>query len=189
VSVFKKEILLEKMNSKSINGFTIIGIPSDDLQGAYFNNSLVELFKEKSILAPRNINLYFPELKKRQHKYICSLSMKQCVSENEFNIINGLFKEVYEYYQTDIDSKTLNKILGISEENIIFEDILKFTGRNQSDIARILGKSRQLVTDIKKGKAKLSIDNLALLIKEYPLLPWIEYVEGYNKIVYKLLPP
>jgi len=45
------------------------------------------------------------------------------------------------------------------------------------------------VTDIKKGKAKLSIDNLALLIKEYPLLPWIEYVEGYNKIVYKLLPP
>ena len=48
---------------------------------------------------------------------------------------------------------------------------------NQSEIARKINKSRQLIADVKSGKAKLTLENLSLLMNEYPLLPWNRYVE------------
>ncbi len=50
---------------------------------------------------------------------------------------------------------------------------------NQSEIARKIGKSRQLIADMKSGKAKMGIETLALLKKEYPLLPWDKFIESF----------
>ena len=181
MAVFKKEILLKKIKSKEVKGLTIIGVPEDDLQIAYFHDRLDLLFQEKVSCKHKDIEVYFPKLDEKHYKNICSISVKSCIDESDFITMYSLFKEVYEYYQVYMDRVTINKVLGISEEELTFEDIINFIEINQSQIARMLGKSRQLITDIKSKKAKLSIDNLSILIERYPLLPWIEYIEGYKK--------
>ena len=81
-------------------------------------------------------------------------------------------------YQVDVPAEITNKILGLYQnEPLTFNDILLLTKDTQSEIARKINKSRQLIADIKSGKSKLTIDNLSLLMNEYPLLPWNKYIE------------
>jgi predicted transcriptional regulator len=50
---------------------------------------------------------------------------------------------------------------------------------DQSEIARKINKSRQVISDMKSGKCKANIVVVALLMKEYPLLPWTEFISGF----------
>ncbi|APU87041.1 hypothetical protein NPD8_3933 (plasmid) [Clostridium botulinum] len=49
----------------------------------------------------------------------------------------------------------------------------------RAEISMKIGKSPQLLCDMKNGRAKIGIETLALLKQEYPLLPWDEFIESF----------
>ena len=152
---------------------------------AYFNRKdLVEFLNSKNIKCNiyefdrTDIGIYFPTLGKKQYIDVCSINVSRLVEEEEYNNILSLFEEVLDYYQTNISPEITNKIIGLyRKEPLTFNDMLLLIKDNQSEIARKINKSRQLIADVKSGKAKLTLENLSLLMKEYPLLPWIRYIE------------
>ncbi|ACA47065.1 helix-turn-helix transcriptional regulator [Clostridium botulinum] len=187
MAVFKKNLLLEMMKKKKIKGFTILGVPKQDLVDTYFKKGdLVKFLESKNIKCNiyefdrTDIGIYFPTLGRKQYIDVCSISVSRLVEEEEFNNILNLFDEILEYYQNDIPGRVINQILGFyKNEPLTFNDILLLTKDTQSEIARKINKSRQLISDMKSGKAKIGIETLALLKQEYPLLPWDEFIESF----------
>lgn len=124
-----------------------------------------------------DVMIYFPSFGKKQYIDICSITVSRLVNEDEYKNILNLFEEILDYYQGNIPAEIINKITGIYNKPLTFNDMLFLTKDNQSEVARKINKSRQLIADVKSGKAKLTLENLSLLMNEYPLLPWSRYVE------------
>ena len=185
MTVFKKDLLFKMIKEEKITGFTILGVPKQDLVENYFSRKdLVEFLNSKNIKCNiyefdrTDVGIYFPTLEKKQYIDVCSITISRLVNEDEYKNILNLFEEVLDYYQVDIPAKITNKILGLYQnEPLTFNDMLLLIKDNQSEIARKINKSRQLIADVKSGKAKLTLENLSLLMNEYPLLPWNRYVE------------
>lgn len=185
MTVFKKDLLFKMIQEERIKSFTILGVPKQDLIEAYFNRKdLVEFLNSKNIKCNiyefdrTDAGIYFPTLGKKQYVDVCSITISRLVNEDEYKNVLSLFEEVLDYYQVDVPAEITNKILGLYQnEPLTFNDILLLTKDTQSEIARKINKSRQLIADIKSGKSKLTIDNLSLLMNEYPLLPWNKYIE------------
>lgn len=185
MTVFKKDLLFKMIQEERIKSFTILGVPKQDLIEAYFNRKdLVEFLNSKNIKCNicefdrTDVGIYFPTLGKKQYVDVCSITISRLVNEDEYKNVLSLFEEVLDYYQVDVPAEITNKILGLYQnEPLTFNDILLLTKDTQSEIARKINKSRQLIADIKSGKSKLTIDNLSLLMNEYPLLPWNKYIE------------
>ncbi|MBY6889345.1 helix-turn-helix transcriptional regulator [Clostridium botulinum] len=186
--LLKKELLFKLIEDGKITSCSIIGEPTKELQETYFsNNDLMDLFEKYNIKNPIEefkstpTAIYFPVKNHRfQCTEICSItiSKKSLTIDNIKKIISTLLVDVFEYYQFDITPFHLDKI--ISGEKLNFEDMILFMRNSQAEIARSIGKSRQLITDMKSGKAKIGIDTLALLSKEYPLLPWREFILSFT---------
>lgn len=189
MTVFKKDLLFKMIQEERIKSFTILGVPKQDLIEAYFNRKdLVEFLNSKNIKCNiyefdrTDVGIYFPTLGKKQYVDVCSITISRLVNEDEYKNVLSLFEEVLDYYQVDVPAEITNKILGLYQnEPLTFNDILLLTKDTQSEIARKINKSRQLIADIKSGKSKLTIDNLSLLMNEYPLLPWNKYIEDLSK--------
>lgn len=185
MTVFKKDLLFKMIKEEKITSFTILGVPKQDLVEAYFNRKdLVEFLNSKNIKCNiykfdrTDVGIYFSTLGIKQYVDVCSITVSRLVKEDEYKNILNLFEEVLDYYQVDIPAKITNKILGLYQnEPLTFNDMLLLIKDNQSEIARKINKSRQLIADVKSGKAKLTLENLSLLMNEYPLLPWNRYVE------------
>lgn len=185
MTVFKKDLLFKMIQEERIKSFTILGVPKQDLIEAYFNRKdLVEFLNSKNIKCNiyefdrTDVGIYFPTLGKKQYVDVCSITISRLVNKDEYKNVLSLFEEVLDYYQVDVPAEITNKILGLYQnEPLTFNDILLLTKDTQSEIARKINKSRQLIADIKSGKSKLTIDNLSLLMNEYPLLPWNKYIE------------
>ena len=185
MTVFKKDLLFKMIQEERIKSFTILGVPKQDLIEAYFNRKdLVEFLNSKNIKCNiyefdrTDVGIYFPTLGKKQYVDVCSITISRLVNEDEYKNVLSLFEEVLDYYQVDVPAEITNKILGLYQnEPLTFNDILLLTKDTQSEIARKINKSRQLIADTKSGKSKLTIDNLSLLMNEYPLLPWNKYIE------------
>ena len=185
MTVFKKDLLFRMIQEEKIKGFTMLGVPKKDLIENYFSRKdLVEFLNSKNIKCNiyefdrTDVGIYFPTLGKKQYFDVCSITISRLVNEDEYKNILNLFEEVLDYYQVDIPAKITNKILGLYQnEPLTFNDMLLLIKDNQSEIARKINKSRQLIADVKSGKAKLTLENLSLLMNEYPLLPWNRYVE------------
>lgn len=185
MTVFKKDLLFKMIQEERIKSFTILGVPKQDLIEAYFNRKdLVEFLNSKNIKCNiyefdrTDVGIYFPTLGKKQYVDVCSITISRLVNEDEYKNVLSLFEEVLDYYQVDVPAEITNKILGLYQnEPLTFNDILLLTKDTQSEIARKINKSRQLIADIKSRKSKLTIDNLSLLMNEYPLLPWNKYIE------------
>ncbi|KIS21564.1 helix-turn-helix transcriptional regulator [Clostridium botulinum] len=188
MSIFKKDLLFKMIEEGQIKSFTILGLPKQELVETYFNRKdLIKFLESKNIKCNildefdrTDIGIYFPSVGKKQYVDVCSITINKEVDEGEYNNILALFDEVLGYYQTDIPAKIINKILGLyKDEPLTFNDMLILMKDNQSEIARKIGKSRQLIADMKSGKAKMGIETLALLKKEYPLLPWDKFIESF----------
>lgn len=185
--LLKKELLFKLIEDSKITSCSIVGEPTKELQKYYFsNNDLMDIFKKYDIKNPIGefgntpIVVYFPVANRRlQCSELCSvtISKESLTVENIEKIINTLLTDVFDYYQFNITPAHLDKI--VSKEKINFEDILLFIKDSQVEIAEKIGKSKQLITDMKSGKAKVGIDTLALLMKEYPLLPWSEFILSF----------
>lgn len=189
MSIFKKDLLFKIISEGNIKGLTILGVPNKELVETYFSKKdLVEFFNSKKIKCNiinefdgTDVAIYFPEVGKKKYIDVCSINISRLVDEEEFKSIVGLFDEVLEYYQTDVQPQIINKILGLyKNEPLSFNDMLLLIKDNQSEIARKIGKSRQLIADIKSGKSKLTLENLSSLMRNYPLLPWNEFIEGLD---------
>ncbi|APQ78769.1 TPA: helix-turn-helix transcriptional regulator [Clostridium botulinum] len=188
MSIFKKDLLFKMIEEGQIKSFTILGLPKQELVETYFNRKdLIKFLESKNIKCNildefdrTDIGIYFPSVGRKQYVDVCSITINKEVDEGEYNNILALFDEVLGYYQTDIPAKIINKILGLyKDEPFTFNDMLILMKDNQSEIARKIGKSRQLIADMKSGKAKIGIETLALLKREYPLLPWGEFIESF----------
>ncbi|RHW60382.1 XRE family transcriptional regulator [Clostridium botulinum] len=188
MSIFKKDLLFKMIEEGQIKSFTILGLPKQELVETYFNRKdLIKFLESKNIKCNildefdrTDIGIYFPSVGRKQYVDVCSITINKEVDEGEYNNILALFDEVLGYYQTDIPAKIINKILGLyKDEPLIFNDMLILMKDNQSEIARKINKSRQLIADMKSGKAKIGIETLALLKREYPLLPWGEFIESF----------
>ncbi|MEM4261130.1 MAG: helix-turn-helix transcriptional regulator [Candidatus Woesearchaeota archaeon] len=191
MTVFKKDLLFKMISEENIKGFTILGVPNQELVEAYFNRKdLVEFLNSKNIKCNiyefdrTNVGIYFPTLGAMQYVDVCAITISRLVNEDEYKNILGLFEEVLGYYQIQVPARIINKILGLYEnEPLTFDDMLILIKDNQSEIARKINKSKQLITDIKSGKANLTLENLSLLMNKYPLLPWDRFVEDYTKFI------
>lgn len=185
MTVFKKDLLFKMIEEGKIKNFTILGVPTQELIKTYFDRKdLVNFLNSKNITCNMyefdrtDIGIYFPNVGDKLYVDICSINVSRAVNIDEYKNILSLFEEILDCYQTNVPPQTINKILGLyQDEPLTFDDMLFLTKDNQSEIARKINKSRQLITDIKSGKAKLTLENLSLLMNEYPLLPWSRYVE------------
>lgn len=185
--LLKKETLFKLIEEGKTTSFTIIGVPNKELIEVYFNRKdLVEFLKNKNIecntfeFDRTDIGIYFPSVGRKQYTNVCSITVKRKVNEEEYKSILSLFDEVLDYYQSDVPPRIMNKILGLYQnEPFVFDDILMLIKDNQSEIARKINRSRQVISDMKSGKCKANIEVVALLMKEYPLLPWNEFVSGF----------
>lgn len=100
-------------------------------------------------------------------------------------VINYVTTECYidtlDIYQAKIDPAIGAKIFSVCGDKLDFLDILSLIGEKQTVIAEKLGKSKQVISDMKSGKSQIPTAMLSVLVKEYPLLPWRKFILGVSK--------
>lgn len=187
----KKQILFNLINEKKVDGCTILGIPSTELLECIIRGKdIMSLFKQKGIEIPyvldseglehTFINVYMS----RTNRKLCSITISDEVNitvELVEKIIDTFFIEIVDLYQFDILPYHID-IINSDDTSIKFEDILMYINRKhqQKDIADKLNISQQLITELKKGRKNMSITTLSSFMREYPLMPWFEYLQRNN---------
>jgi hypothetical protein len=58
------------------------------------------------------------------------------------------------------------------------QELFFLTGDSLNKIAKKIGRSRYTITDIRYERVVMKVDVLSELMKTYPNLPWVEYVQG-----------
>lgn len=185
----KKQILFNLINEKKVDGCTILGIPSTELLECIIRGKdIMSLFKQKGIEIPyvldseglkhTFINVYMS----RTDSKLCSITISDeanITTELIEKIINIFFVEVVDLYQFDILPYHID-LINSDDTSLKFEDLLMYINRKhqQKDIADKLNISQQLITELKKERKNMSITTLSSFMREYPLMPWFEYLRG-----------
>lgn len=189
--ILKKELLESLIKSNKVDSCTFIGKPTEEV--------ITRLIKEKedarTLLDKYEIRYtYYEDLINDVHEASVGIYMPQNNGEyikDIFAVIienptlkhveqmNHLFESIEEYYQADITLPVVDYIIGINNSPIDFSDMLSIIpAKSQTEIAEKVGKSKQLITDIKSGKSHVTFDLLKSLMNEYPLLPWDYFIKG-----------
>lgn len=187
--LLKKEKLISMIEDKTLKSCTIVGVPTKELQEVWFKRgNLLNLFEKYKInyemgkFEDSSVSVYFPNFLRAQLTELCTITVNDPSIEQLDNITKYLFKDTLDYYQVAVPPALINKIVGIYSEPLTFSDmLLLIPEKSQSKIAEKVGKSRQAIGDIKSGKNKLTIEILSKLMNLYPLLPWSEFVEQYER--------
>lgn len=185
----KKEILIRLMQEGRAKGCTIIGNPTEELRKAYFERQdLTKIIKEKGIKINEfefdrtDVGIYFPQLGNDIIVDICTINFTRALSREEVEKACSFFTEIYDYYQASLPGRIINQICGMyKEEPFTMSDIFMLIKDNQSEIARKIGKNRQVISDISTTKCRPTAEIIGLLMKEYPLLPYDTYLLDLNK--------
>lgn len=189
----KKQILFDLINEKKVDGCTVLGIPTMELQECMVKGKdVMSFFKQKGIEIPYEldveglehtyINVYISRANK--NIYAISISNKVDITIKLVDkIINTFFTEIIDLYQFDMLPSHVDIILDSRFGSIKFNDILMYINRNtqQKDIAEKLNISKQLITELKKERKNMSVDTLSSFIREYPLMPWYEYLRDIKE--------
>ena len=186
----KKEILFNLINEKKANSCTILGVPTIELlENVIKGKDIIKLFSEKKIemqytldpdgLEHTFINVYISHT----NNNLCAITISKeahITTELVEKIMNTFFVEIVDLYQFDILPYHIDIIA--SNAPISIEDILLYISSqtSQNELAEKLNISKQLITELKKGRANMSINTLVAFIKEYPLMPWFEYLQKNN---------
>ena len=187
----KKQILFNLINEKKVDGCTILGIPTSELLECYIKGkNMMSFFKQKGIEIPyvldpdglehTFINVYLS----RTNSKLCSITISDEANitvELVEKIMSTFFIEIVDLYQFDILPYHID-LINSDDTFLSFEDILMYINRKQQqkDIANKLNISQQLITELKKGRKNMSITTLSSFIREYPLMPWFEYLQKNN---------
>lgn len=186
--IYKKDLLKSLIRDKKVRSCTIVGAPTQELIDSYLdeNNNLDDLYSKYGLTNNSNvssiydttISTYIPNWDNKDVTDICSITIKNPTEEIIDNI-ESLFVFIEEYYQVDVPPSMICRMIGMFSESIAFSDILYLLpiGR-QGDLAELIGKSKQLISDMKTGKSKITIDVLRVLMREFPLLPWEYFIKG-----------
>lgn len=183
----KKQILFNLINEKKVDECTIVGIPTPELVECMLTGkNVMSFFEEKGIKIP-----YVIDSEGLEHTYInvyicrTNNSLYSISISNEANIttelvekiMNTFFVEIVDLYQFNILPYHLD-IINSDDASIKFEDILMYINKKeqQKELAEKLNISKQLITEFKKERKNMSISTLSAFIKEYPLMPWFEYL-------------
>ena len=187
----KKQILFNLINEKKVYGCTIVGIPTSELAKCMLTGKdVMSFFEEKGIKIPYDLDpdglehTYINVYVSRTNNSLYSISISDKVNittELVEKIMNAFFVEIVDLYQFNILPYHLD-IINSDDTSIKFEDILMYitSKEQQKDIAKKLDISQQLITELKKGRKNMSITTLASFIREYPLMPWFEYLQKNN---------
>ncbi len=185
----KKEILIKLMEEGKTKSCTILGKPKQELVKAYFSKTdMMEFLESNGIKVNEyefyntDIGIYFPELGGKVFTDITAFNASRALSREEIEKACDLFEEIYNYYQISVPARIINQICGLYEnEPFTINDLFMLIKNNQSEIARKIGKNRQVISDIKTEKCNITTEILSLLMKEYPLLPYDTYLRDFNK--------
>lgn len=182
---FKREILKRLIMEKRIKNYSILGRATKELREVYYlNGNLIKLLEKYDINVPKDKlgkpTIYFQFFEfpqKKRYSTVCYLIVREEALNEEIidKILDNLFEEIIDIYQCStflIMDKLINNIF-------TFEEMLMLIDDTQQEIAENIGKSRQLISEMKNGKRKMSIETLALLKREYPLLPWDCFINSY----------
>lgn len=186
----KKEKLITMVENEEISSCSIVGVPTKEVQDIYFKRGdILALFDKYNIsytldaFESTDITMYFPNFLQTHLTELCMITIREPKIE-QIKAISNLFEDIRAYYQVAIPPNILNKMVGIHPEPLTFSTMLMLIPeKSQAKIAEKVGKSRQAIGDIKSGKNKLAIEILSRLMNLYPLLPWEEFIEQYNKEV------
>ena len=186
----KKQILFNLINEKKATSCTILGVPTIELlENVIKGKDIMKLFSEKGIEIPYTldsdglkhtfINVYISHTNSK----LCAITISKeahITTELVEKIMNTFFIEIVDLYQFDILPYHVDIIA--SNDTISIEDILLYINSqtSQNELAEKLNISKQLITELKKGRANMSINTLVAFIKEYPLMPWFEYLQKNN---------
>lgn len=185
----KKEILIKLIEEEKVKGCTILGKPKQELIKAYFSKTDIMEFLESNGIKVNeyefyntDIGIYFPELGRKVFADITAFNASRALSREEIEKACDLFEEIYNYYQISVPARLINKICGLyKNEPFTINDLFMLIKDNQSEIARQIGKNRQVISDIKTGKCNITTEILSLLMNKYPLLPYDTYLRDFNK--------
>ena len=189
--VFKKEILKSMIEEGKVKACTIVGKPTQELIDNFLDRScnMFRLYKkydidgefyiENNIRKESRVVTCMPYKNGKHTTERCSIVINYPSLEDIDNIRN-LFEYIEEYYQVDVHPKYIDSILNLNDESLDFADMINMIPeKKQTEIAKKINKSKQLITDIKSGKNRPSFDVLRALMREYPLLPWDSYIRGF----------
>lgn len=187
----KKQILFNLINEKKVDECTIVGIPTSELAECMLTEkNVMSFFEKKGVKIPyvldsdglkhTYINVYIC----RTNSSLYSISISKEVNittELLEKIMNTFFIEIVDLYQFDILPYHID-IINSDDTSIKFEDILMYINRKeqQKELAEKLNISKQLITELKKERKNMSINTLSAFVKEYPLMPWFEYLQKNN---------
>lgn len=185
----KKETLIKLIEEGKIKGCTIIGKPTEELKEIFLSRkNIVEYMEGKGFKVNEyeyertDFRIYFPQLGMDIIIDYCTVNVSRKINKKELEILCSLFTEIYDYYQEDVPAKLINKICGLyKNEPFTINDLFMLIKDNQSEIARKIGRNRQVISDIKTRKCNITTEILSLLMKEYPLLPYDTYLRDFNK--------
>ena len=166
----KKEILFNLINEKKANSCTILGVPTIELlENVIKGKDIIKLFSEKKIemqytldpdgLEHTFINVYISHT----NNNLCAITISKeahITTELVEKIMNTFFVEIVDLYQFDILPYHIDIIA--SNAPISIEDILLYISSqtSQNELAEKLNISKQLITELKKGRANMSINTL-----------------------------
>ena len=182
----KKEILFNLINEKKATSCTILGVPTMELLvNVIKGKDIMKLFSEKGIEMPYTLDLdglehtFINVYISHTNSNLCAITISKeahITTELVEKIMNTFFVEIVDLYQFDILPYHIDII--VSNGTISMEDILLYISSqtSQNELAEKLNISKQLITELKKGRANMSINTLVAFIKEYPLMPWFEYL-------------
>ena len=185
----KKQILFDLINEKKVDGCTILGIPTSELlEYIVRGKNIMTLFEHKDIEMPYALDpdglehTYINVYLSRTNSKLCSITISSEVNitvDLVEKIMNTFFTEIIDLYQFDILPYHID-LINSDDTSIRFEDILLYINRKeqQKEIAEKLNISKQLITELKKERKNMSITTLSSFIREYPLMPWFEYLRG-----------
>lgn len=185
----KKEILIHLIEEEKIKGCTILGKPTEELKEMFFSReNIVDYMESKGFKVNEyeyertDFAIYFPQLGMDIIIDCCTVNVSRKINKKELEILCSLFTEIYDYYQENVPAMLINKICGLyKNEPFTINDLFMLIKDNQSEIARKIGKNRQVISDIKTGKCNITTEILSLLMNKYPLLPYNTYLRDFNK--------
>lgn len=184
--LIKKEKLFTRIDD--IKSCSIVGVPTKEVQDVYLKRGdILALFDKYNIsytldaFDSTDIEMYFPNFSNEYLTELCMITIRDPEIE-QIKAIENLFEDIREYYQVAIPPNILNKMVGIHPEPITFSTMIMLIPEiSQAKIAEKVGKSRQALGDIKSGKNNLTLEVLSKLMNLYPLLPWEEFIEQYER--------
>lgn len=163
---------------------TLVGRPKPELVEQYKKGTCdyIKWMKDHEIefewgpYESTSVVFYFPCVGNVFLQDECYVKVKNPSLEQVNRIIETTFDELLDVFEVDVAPQLINHLVGMvpkEQDKLSFDRILfLLRSYSQTEIATFVKRSSQTICDLKKGRAKPTLEVIQSLMKEFPLLPW-----------------